>query len=142
MQVKDIMTPNPACCTPDAGLREVAQMMVDYDCGAVPVVEGQNSMKLVGVITDRDIVCRVVALGMNPQDATVRDAMSRNVVTATPETSVEDCLQLMEENQVRRIPVVDNRGNCCGIVAQADVALNASRQATAEVVQEISEPAR
>ena len=73
MNVEDIMTRNPVCCTPDSGLRDVAQMMVDCDCGEIPVVESFESLIPVGVITDRDIVCRVVAKGMNPLEKPVSE---------------------------------------------------------------------
>jgi len=138
MEVRDVMTKSPECCTPDTGLQEVAQMMVDCDCGCIPIVDSENSKMPVGMITDRDITCRVVAQGKNPLDLTAGDAMTSSVVSVTPETSLEECLNLMEESQVRRIAVVDDGGAICGIVAQADVARNADEQKTAEVVQQVS----
>jgi len=138
MNVKDVMTASPECCSPDTGLQEVAQMMVDCDCGCIPFVDGNDSKMPVGMITDRDITCRVVAQGNNPLDLTARDAMTSTVVSVTPDTSLEDCLNLMEESQIRRIAVVDENGAICGIVSQADVALNADSSKTAEVVQEVS----
>lgn len=139
MKVSEIMTANPACCTPDSNLQEVAKMMLDNDCGAIPVCEDGNHKRPIGVITDRDITIRTVANGDNPLTMTAKSVMTKNVVTVTPETSVEDCLNLMEENQVRRIPVVDENGECCGMVAQADIATNASAHETAEVVEKISQ---
>jgi len=138
MQVKDIMTSNPACCTPGTSLEEVAKMMVDHDCGCIPVVDGNDTKMPVGMITDRDITCRVVAQGKNPLELTARDAMTSTVLSVTPETSLEDCLNLMEDGQVRRIAIVDENGAVCGILAQADIAENAGDRATAEVVQEVS----
>jgi CBS domain-containing protein len=138
MFVREIMTENPVCCTPDSSLQEVAQMMVQHDCGCIPVVENNSSKIPVGVITDRDITCRIVAEGKNPLDLTASDAMTASVVAVTPDTTLEDCCNLMEEKQIRRIAVVDDRGACCGILAQADIASNASDQKTAEVVQEVS----
>ena len=138
MEVREVMTDNPACCTANTGLQEVAQMMVDCDCGCIPVVDNDNSKMPVGMITDRDITCRVVAQGKNPLDLTAGDAMTSSVVSVTPDTSLEDCMNLMEKSQVRRIAVVDEKGAVCGIVAQADVALSASTRDTAEVVQEVS----
>lgn len=140
MEVKDIMTKNPACCTPDTNLQEVARLMVEHDCGESPVVESKQSMKLVGVITDRDITCRTVAKGKNPLEMTAGDCMSSPCVTVTPEMSMEDCCQVMEENKVRRVPVVDENGACCGIVAQADIAQYASKKETATVVKAVSMP--
>jgi CBS domain-containing protein len=138
MTVKDVMTANPDCCTPESSLQEIARLMVECDCGEIPVCDESN--KPVGVVTDRDIVCRVVAKGQNPSDLTARDCMSGPVVTATPDVSIEDCARLMEQYQVRRLPVVDESGTCCGMIAQADFARKAPRETTIEVVEKISEP--
>jgi CBS domain-containing protein len=138
MKVSEVMTDSPSCCTAETGLQEVAQMMVDCDCGCIPVVDDQESKMPLGMITDRDITCRVVAQGKNPLDLTAGDAMTSSVVSVTPDMSLEDCLNLMEESQVRRIAVVDDKGCICGIVAQADIALSADDHTTAEVVQEVS----
>jgi len=126
-QAKDIMTTNPACCTPENSVEEAAQMMVKHDCGEIPVAESKDHPKPVGVITDRDITCRVVAAGKNPP------------VTVKPETSIDDCCRLLEENQIRRVPVVDQSGRCCGIVSQADIAKAAPTEETAEVLKQVSE---
>ncbi len=136
--VSELMTKDPVCCSADDGLQSVAKMMVDNDCGCIPVVEDTSSRKPIGIVTDRDICCRAVAEGRNPLDLSARDVMTMNVVTVTPETSIEDCCNLMEQHQIRRIAVVDNSGACCGIVAQADIAVNADEHKTAEVVQEVS----
>lgn len=138
MQVSEIMTENPAVCTPDTRLQEVARLMVESDCGCIPVVESEENMKPVGVITDRDIACRTVAEGKNPLEMTVSDCMSSPCATVPREASVEDCCRMMEEKQVRRVPVVDERGGCCGIVAQADIAESATPQQTVEVVKGVS----
>jgi len=130
------MTENPKCCAPDTSLEEVAKMMVEIDCGCIPVVD-ENS-KPIGMITDRDITVRTVAKGKNPLDLTAGKVMTSDVYTVTPETTIEECCRIMEQKQVRRIVVVDPRGACCGMVAQADVANYASRKQTAEVVQEVS----
>jgi CBS domain-containing protein len=140
MQVKDVMTPDPACCTPDTTLRRVAEMMVENDCGEIPVVEDMASMKPVGVITDRDITCRAVAKGLNPLVMTASDCMTTPCVTVTPDTPLDECCRVLEENRIRRVPVVDGGGACCGIVALADIARHARKRETAEVVREVSEP--
>ena len=142
MQVKEIMTADPACCTSQTGLQEVAQMMVDNDCGEIPVVENREKNLPIGVITDRDIVCRTVARGLNPLDLTVADCMSKPCVTVTPDMSVEECSRILEENKIRRVPVVDADGSCCGIVALADIALHARSNVAADVVKEVSEATR
>src|SRR2546423_1436652 len=140
MQVSEIMTQSPACCGPDANLQEVARLMVEHDCGEIPIVHG-NDNRPIGVITDRDITCRAVAQGKNPLQLKARDCMSSPVLTVTPQMSVEDCCRLMEEKQLRRIPVVDERGSCCGIVAQADIVLKTFDRAAADVVKDVSRPA-
>src|ERR671916_2108954 len=139
MKVKDIMTPDPACCTPDSSLQQAAQLMVENDCGEIPVVESEESRLPVGVITDRDITCRAVARGLNPLEMRVADCMSTPCVTVMPDTPLEECIKVMEENKIRRVPVVDAGGACCGIVALADIAQYAAKRDTAEVVKELSE---
>lgn len=139
-RVKNIMTANPACCSPDTPLAEVARLMVDHNCGCIPVVETHSASTPVGVVTDRDICCRSVAEGQNPVNMVARQVMTSPAVTVMPETSVDDCCQVMEDNLIRRVVVVDEQGECCGIVAQADVARHAAKSKTAEVVREVSEP--
>ena len=141
MLTKEIMTKNPACCTADSSLQDVAKMMIDNDCGCIPVVEDAKSKKPVGMITDRDIVTRTVAAGKNPLDLTASDAMSKTPIVAKDNSTVEECCNLMEKNKVRRIAVVDADGACCGMVSQADIAINASEAKTAEVVQKVSKAA-
>ena len=140
MQVKDIMTPDPACCTPDTTLQRVAELMVENDCGEIPVIESVSSTKPVGVVTDRDIVCRTVAKGLNPLSMTASDCMTTPAVTVMPDTPLEECIRVLEENQIRRVPVVDAGGACCGIVALADIARHAAKREAGEVIKEVSEP--
>ena len=140
MQVKDLMTADPACCIPATGLQEVAKMMIDHDCGEIPVVETKDNKLPVGVITDRDIVCRTIGLGLNPLDLTVAECMSTPCVTVTPDMSIDDCSRIMEENKIRRVPVGDGGGICCGIVSLADIALHANKGVAGEVIKEVSEP--
>jgi CBS domain-containing protein len=138
MNVSEIMSADFASCTPATTLRDVAVMMVERDCGEIPVCDELG--KPVGVVTDRDIVCRVVAKGRNPLEANAADCMSSVVITTTPETLVDDCARLMEQYQVRRLPVVDQDGSCCGMIAQSDLARKGPRETAAEVVQKVSEP--
>lgn len=139
MKVKDVMTADPACCIPDTALQEAAQMMIDHDCGEIPVVKNKETKQPIGVITDRDIVCRTVAKGINPLDLTVADCMTTPCVTVTPEMSIGACVWIMEDKKIRRVPVVDSDGRCCGIVALADIALQGKTGVTAEVLKEVSE---
>jgi CBS domain-containing protein len=141
MQVKEIMTREPMCCTPETSLTDVARMMVEQDCGGIPIVDSMQSRRPVGVITDRDIAIRVVAVGKDPSRVTARECMSSPVVTVTPETEVDSCCQVPEQHQVRRVPVVNEHGEVCGMVAQADIATFAPERETAEVVRSISQPA-
>jgi len=138
MNVQDVMTRDPACCTPDTDLRQVATLMVQQNCGAIPIVDSFDGKRLVGIVTDRDIVCRTIALGKDPMDLTARDCMTSSVATVTPNDSLETCCNTMEAKDVRRVPVVDGNGCCCGIVSQADVARAAEASQTAEVVRDIS----
>jgi len=140
MQVQEIMTGSPACCTPDMDLQQAAKLMERYNCGAVPVVEDWSSKRLIGIITDRDITCRAVAQGQNPTAAMVADCMTSPVYTVTPETDLEDCIRVMEAHQIRRVPVRDGDGCCCGMVAQADIALCAQDHDAAELIKELSQP--
>lgn len=111
-------------------------MMVDNDCGEIPVVD--ESGQLVGVITDRGIACRCVARGKS-SDTRVEDVMSESPVTVTADASIEECCQKLEDSQVRRLPVVDDQGKCCGIVSQADIARHADEKDTWALVREVSE---
>jgi len=140
MQIRELMTSNPACCTPDTPLQEVARMMMECDCGEIPVVDSRESMRPIGVITDRDITIRVVAQGRNPLEMKTSDCMTRPCITVSADASIMDCIYLLEKHQIRRVPVVDQRGRCCGIVSQADVARRIDQHA-AEVLKQVSQPA-
>ena len=139
MHVRDIMTTDVSCCTADTPIPEIAKLMVQHDCGEIPVCD--EARRPIGVVTDRDVVTRVVACDQDPTQRAARDCMSEPVVSATPDMPIEVAADLMAEHQVRRIPVVDEHGAICGILAQADLARHASKQRTADVVEEISQPA-
>jgi CBS domain-containing protein len=138
MKVREIMTQDPACCPPEANIRDVARMMAENDCGEIPVLDERS--RPIGVVTDRDIACRVVAQGKDPDRTTARDAMTSPVITAAPEDDVAECLDKMEESQIRRVPVVDEGGACVGMIAQADIARAASEGDIAELVRDVSQP--
>ena len=138
MDIRSVMTANPATCGRDATLQEVAQLMKQNDCGQIPVVDQGN--KPVGVITDRDIAVRAVAQGTDTRSATAADYMTAPVATVRENSSIDECYQLMERNQIRRVVVVDQQGNVAGIVAQADIALSGRDAKTAEVVKQVSNP--
>ena len=138
MTVATVMTQCPACCTPRTPLSDVARLMVENDCGEIPVVEDMDSRKLVGVITDRDIAVRIVATGRNSAEASASDCMTSPCVSVSPETTLEACCELMELNKIRRVPVLDEAGGVVGIVSLADVVRNARASTTASVVKEVS----
>src|SRR5688500_928459 len=137
--IESVMTRDPVTCFANTPLPEVAALMLSHDCGQIPVIDAEG--KVLGVVTDRDIVVRVVANGGNPAAATAADAMTSPARTVGLDTDLSDCLQTMEQAQIRRVPVVDDGGHLVGIVATADVGLGSSRKAIAEVMQEVSAPA-
>src|SRR5436190_21538168 len=107
MTVATVMTTCPACCTPSTSLTDVARLMVDNDCCEIPVVEDMQSRKLAGVITDRDIATRIVAAGRNSAESCALDCMSTPAISVRAETTLQECCDLMEARQIRRVPVVD-----------------------------------
>lgn len=138
---RDVMTKDPVCCLASDTVDAVARLMEAHDVGAIPVVESQESKKLQGIVTDRDLALRVVAQGRDPRATRVEDVMTRTVVGCGPDADIEQALDEMERYQVRRIAIVDNSGRIVGIIAQADVALRIRKpEKTAEVVEEISKP--
>lgn len=140
MNIKELMTTNPVCCTPETGLADVARMMVERDCGEIPVVQSNDIKIPVGVVTDRDIVCRTLAKGMNPLDMRVNDCLTSPAITVTTEASVEDACEIMEKNQIRRVPVTDERGEICGIISLGDLAEEIGKKDSGEVLRKVSEP--
>jgi CBS domain-containing protein len=146
MKAQDLMTANPACCTPDDTAERVTQLMAENDCGCIPVVADQNDTRVVGVVTDRDIAIRGVAKGKGP-DTRVRDLMTLDPFCCPADADLRDVERVMAERQVRRVVVVDGGGRCLGVIAQADLALAAERKQevsdveVARVIERISEPA-
>jgi CBS domain-containing protein len=138
MRIEEVMTREPACCTPDTRIQEVAQMMIQHDCGQIPVVQSTSAPKVLGVVTDRDIVSRLVAQGRNPVDLRADTCMSQPVITVKIDASVEECIRVMEAHRIRRVPVVDGDGLMRGIVSQADIAQYAPQASTGELVKEVS----
>jgi CBS domain-containing protein len=139
MRAQQIMTVRPVVTTRDKNLQEVAELMVEYDCGEIPVVDSEDSMIPVGVITDRDIVCRTIAVGRNPLGLTAGDCMTSPCVTVELHDKVEDCCRVLEEQQLRRVLVVDKAGRLCGIISQADIVEFARPEQTLAVVREVSQ---
>jgi CBS domain-containing protein len=135
-QIRDLMTENPSTCKPSTPVVEAAKVMAREDVGPIPVVEGG---RLTGLVTDRDLVVRVLAEGRDPQSTTVGEIATSEVVSISPDASLDEALKLLAGNKVRRLPVVEG-DRLVGIVAQADVARHAEEVQTGEVVEAISKP--
>jgi CBS domain-containing protein len=138
MLVKDVMSTKVIFCTPSDTVQAAARAMKLHGVGALPVVSDFVNAKLEGIVTDRDLCCGVVAEAKLPEKTRIAEVMTRNPVTCAPGNTLEDCETLMQEHQIRRIPVVDNQGRCVGIVAQADIALHAPAGIVAKTLAEIS----
>ena len=138
MKVREVMSQNPACCTPSDSAQSVAQIMRDRNVGAVPVVADQHSRQLIGMITDRDFCCSVVADGLDPKKTTIERFISVNPVSCRDGENIERCERLMQDHQVRRVRVVDSNGSVIGIVAQADLALHDRPERVSKTIAEIS----
>lgn len=138
--ITSVMTSNPSSCRIDTPLADVAQMMVDSDCGMIPVVDEAN--KPIGAVTDRDIATRIVAAGIYAGLSSAGDAMTSPVKTVTMTTSLYDATCVMEAEKIRRVIVVDGDGQLAGVAALADLALAGKSEATAQVVKEVSEPGK
>ncbi len=134
-----IMTPNPFCCTPDSKLTDVAKMMIQHNCGEIPVVDDLKNLRIAGVITDRDIVCRTLGKDLNPMDLIAADVMSFPPIIVKPETSLDECCKVMEKFQIRRVPVVDDFDKICGIISLADI-VRQDLGHTIDVIKEVSSP--
>jgi CBS domain-containing protein len=133
--VKEVMTPGPTSIATDALVVEAARRLASEDVGSLPVVDGD---RLVGMVTDRDIVLQVVAKDLDPNRVPVSDVCSESPVTAEPDEALDEALQRMAKEQVRRLPVVSD-GRLVGILAQADIARTARPESTGRLVEEISE---
>jgi len=136
----EVMTMNPACCLPNDTVLQLAQMMKDKDIGPVPIIENEQTRRLVGIVTDRDLALKVVAEGRDARTTTAAEVMTRKVVTCHAEDDLQKALEAMSEHQLRRIPVVDNDFRIIGIIAQADVATRVDQpEKTAALVKGISQ---
>lgn len=124
MKAREIMSKLLFCCTPDETAEKAAQMMRDHDIGSIPVVNDYAERKLLGIVTDRDICLRVIAAGHLADTVKLADIMTKWPATCSPEDTVDACEEVMRRRQVRRVPVVDSRGICIGMISQADIALH------------------
>jgi CBS domain-containing protein len=136
------MTDRPAVCTAETTAQDAARMMETNDCGSLPIVDSRDSMKLAGVVTDRDLALRILGRGQAPSTP-VREAMTKNVSTVKADDDLDAIESVMSGQQVRRVPVVDEQGRVIGIVAQADLARElkaVGRKDFSKVVEKISQP--
>jgi CBS domain-containing protein len=124
MKVREVMSKDPVCCLPTDSAQSVARIMSNRNVGAVPVVADRERRRLVGMITDRDFCCTVVADGLDPKTTTIEKFVSTNPISCRDGENIESCERLMQHYQVRRIPVVDGNQCVIGIVSQADLALH------------------
>ncbi len=138
MKVKDVMTADPVCCHLSDTAQEVAKILREQDIGSVPIVS--EGRKLEGIITDRDLCCTIVADGLDPRSTPINNYVTRNPLTCRVDDDLEDCEKVMQKNQIRRMPVVDDQDRCIGIVAQADLVLLEEPKKVQETVAEISKP--
>ena len=140
MKIREVMTSTPVCCVPEDKAQAVAQIMKERNIGSVPVVVDTQSQRLAGIITDRDLCCFIVAGGLDPKTTTIEKFITREVVVCREGENLDACARLMQEHQIRRIPVVDGEGRLIGIVAQADIALKDKPEKVSKTVAEISKP--
>jgi CBS domain-containing protein len=141
MKIREVMSRDPVCCLPSDSAQRVAEVMCEHNVGSIPVVMNLESRKPVGVTTDRDLCCSVIAKGLDPKAATLEKLMTLNPITCREGENVETCECLMQEHQVRRVPIVDGDDRVIGIVAQADLALKDKPERVSKTVAEISKNA-
>ena len=136
----EVMTKNPVCCLPTDLVSKAAELMKSKDIGPVPIIENEQTRKLVGIVTDRDLALKIVAEGRDPKSTKTEAVMTRKVVTCSAEDDLQKALDAMSGHKLRRIPVVDNDNAIVGIIAQADVATRVDQpEKTAAVVRGISQ---
>jgi CBS domain-containing protein len=136
----EVMTKKTVCCLPDDLAVDAAQLMKNEHVGSIPVIEDQQTRKLVGIVTDRDLAIRIVSEGLDAKSTKVESIMTRNVVTCKAEDDLQTVVDAMSKHQLRRIPVVDDDNKILGIIAQADVAIHFDHpKKTAAMVKEISQ---
>jgi CBS domain-containing protein len=136
----EVMTKSPVCCLPNDMVANVAELMNSGNIGSIPVIENEQTKKLIGIVTDRDLTLKIVAKGLDAKSTKVETVMTRKVITCRADDDLQKALDAMAEHQLRRIPVVDADNKIVGIIAQADVATRVDQpEKTAEMVKEISQ---
>jgi CBS domain-containing protein len=142
MKVQEVMTQHPLCCRATDMAQVVAQILRDEDIGSLPVIEDGASKRLIGIITDRDLCCSIVAEGLDPKTTSIEAYVTRDPVTCRSEQSLDSCEKLMQMHQIRRMLVVDQDLRCIGIVSEADVARVDESDKVHRTVAEVSKPSQ
>ena len=136
----EVMTKDPVCCLPNDSVTKAAELMKSENIGSIPVIESEQTRKLIGIVTDRDLALKIVSEGRDAKSTNVETVMTRKIVTCLADDDLQKALDAMAEHQLRRIPVVNNDHKIVGIIAQADVATRVDQpEKTAEMVKEISQ---
>lgn len=137
MKVSEVMHPGVHWVEPGTPILEIAKLMRDQDIGSLPV--GEND-RLVGMVTDRDIVCRGIAEGLDCSTMTARDVMSSGIIYCRDSEELEDAVRIMEQHEVRRLPVINDQKRMVGILSLGDISHAAPRQVSGEVLQAVATP--
>ena len=136
----EVMTKNPVCCLPENLVTKAAQLMKSEHVGSIPVIENEETKKLVGIVTDRDLTIRIVAEGLDAKSTKVETVMARKLVTCSADDDLQKAVDAMSKNQLRRIPIVDDDNKILGIIAQADVVMHFDHpKKAAAMLKEISQ---
>jgi CBS domain-containing protein len=140
---KEVMTKDPVCCLPNNLVSEAAELMRKDHIGSIPVIENEQSKKLIGIVTDRDLALKIVAEGLDAKSTKVEVVMTHKVITRRSNDDLQKALDSMAKYQLRRIPIVDKDNKILGIIAQADVATRVDHpKKTAAMMKEISQANR
>ena len=142
MKIKHVMTKDPTCCVRSDTTQHAARIMRDEKAGVVPVIDNEQGRKIVGIVTDRDLCMNVVAEGRDPRTTQVHECMTATIVSCSPQDSVDKATELMRDNQIRRVPVVDEQRRLLGIVSMADIVgrANVKTTETHETLKTVSAP--
>jgi CBS domain-containing protein len=139
MKCSEIMTEDPVCCLPDDSVMKAAQLMKRENVGSIPIVKDYSTNMLIGIVTDRDLALSVIAEGLDVTTTIVDDVMTNSVIACRTDDDIEIALDMMEEHQIRRLPIIEEHGRIVGIISQADIATRLEEpERTAEMVEEIS----
>ena len=142
MKIKEVMSQNPVCCLASDSAQSVARMMCERNIGSIPVVSDHQSKQLLGMITDRDLCCSVISAGLDPKTTSIQKFVTAKPITCRDGENIDKCERVMQEHQIRRVPVVDGQDHVIGIISQADLALKGKPEHLSKTVAEISRPTR